>query len=167
MTTIYDTRRQNFLTLLEGDTRTQEEIATDLGMPGQYSVSLFRSGSRNIGDTWARRIEAKFGLEVGWMDTPHHPDERAAAPQAATSHAQNGHTIMPPEVELIAALYSRVPPDVQSRVRSLLTSPPRPSAPPESADAKPAPTRSAQAVQSPVSHGARDYSPAKRSRRGS
>lgn len=161
MTTIYEIRRANFLSLIEGDARTQEQLASDLGMPGQYSVSMFRTGSRNIGDTWARRIERKFDLPVGWMDTLHDPSRVAPAPAV---QAQNGNTQDTEIYAFVAALYGRLPAGAKAKVREILLNTPTETNEPE--QQHPHSPRVASPVSGEQSAPARrDSAPKRRSRR--
>ncbi len=65
---VRDTRRQNLIELLSET--SQREFADRAGLaPGH--VSQMVNGSRQMGESVARRIEKQCTLPSGWMDVPH------------------------------------------------------------------------------------------------
>jgi hypothetical protein len=72
---ISEIRRANMLGLL-ADFRTLEELAEHYDLVANY-LSQIKSGSRNMGDRFARGWEKKMGKPRGWFDTLqfHSPDE--------------------------------------------------------------------------------------------
>lgn len=68
-------RRNNLRNLADAHVRagtSKSDFASKIGMPAsQLSQLTSRSGSKNMGDTIARRIESALDLHRGWMDVIH------------------------------------------------------------------------------------------------
>lgn len=67
---------------------------------------------RNIGDKTARRLEAEFGLPLGWMDQPDSIDSPAAlssVPEGTYSKSQR-----------LVAVFNQLSPDLQDHALALL-----------------------------------------------
>jgi SOS-response transcriptional repressor LexA len=60
--------RRNNLALLKHASRTFEAISDRSGVPPNY-LSQINTGARNMGDEVARKLEAAYGQDRGWMDT--------------------------------------------------------------------------------------------------
>lgn len=81
MTTIAKIRVAN-LELLIKEAGTLEKVAT-LAESSSVYLSQVRNGAidhgtgrpRELGTRMARRLEAAFKKDAGWLDTPHEPDE--------------------------------------------------------------------------------------------
>lgn len=69
MLTVFESRKLNLIHLLETAGVSGKEFAKRVDMnPGYLSQILGPKGAKNLGETIARRIEEKLGIERGWMD---------------------------------------------------------------------------------------------------
>ena len=66
---IYEIRKKNLNTLID-IYGSIEKCCAATGLDASY-VSQTRSGHRNIGNAFARRIEKSFGKNEGWLDIDH------------------------------------------------------------------------------------------------
>lgn len=68
-------RRNNLRDLADAHVRkgvSKADFANLIGLPAsQLSQLISRSGTKNIGDTIARRVEVALSLPRGWLDVPH------------------------------------------------------------------------------------------------
>lgn len=76
MKTAYDIRRANLRALVED--LGSAKVIDSLGISKQQlSAYAGRNPSKNVGDTFARRIEASLDLQEGWLDHHHDPHQVA------------------------------------------------------------------------------------------
>jgi hypothetical protein len=78
-------RRTNLIALIRSCAMTKAAFARRVETNPAY-ISQMLSGKRGLGTALARRIEASFGLERGWMDHLHADDndQKAAGGRRAT-----------------------------------------------------------------------------------
>lgn len=69
---IGEIRLANLLALMGSLPRTQADLARDMGTaPAYLSQIINRHRGRRMGASFARRVEAQYGLERGYMDREH------------------------------------------------------------------------------------------------
>lgn len=113
-----DRRRQN-LKILVRKYNGPTALAKSLGLSGPSYISQIvgRTHRRNVTEKVARTLEAKLGLETGWLDQDHArpPDPEGGAPSVAqavhlvSSTAEAQHVTLSPTKlsELVALVYDQ------------------------------------------------------------
>lgn len=95
METINEIRRENARKLCDA-CGTQAEFARRLGVRRQQASHLVGSNPvKGIGDDQARKIESKFGKEIGWLDHLHREPDDAAEASASKGRDDGGVDIAP------------------------------------------------------------------------
>lgn len=67
---IKDIRLENLKVILEAERLTQTELAIRCGISPSV-ISQIMTKRRNMGSSFARKLEGSLGLTEGWFDTPH------------------------------------------------------------------------------------------------
>ena len=79
---VWQIRLANLLSLID-EAGNASELARRIGSdPNYISQIISPKAKRNVGHSFARRIEKAFGKPSGWMDQIHHGETRAALPAA-------------------------------------------------------------------------------------
>lgn len=72
-TEVQATRRQNILDLIGPKHGAIRDFVRTYGLSEQLIYQI-KHHKRNVGDNFARKVEAAKGLPIGWLDQKHEPD---------------------------------------------------------------------------------------------